>query len=208
MALTSCSSFTRAGACPPILQKRPRRDSASRVLAPGSASHPFAAAPLKIILRPLTRLRKDEKTPVKERKLQFGRRTSNPAGLLDKDWLDIFPPNELIWVDIPPPNPRTRWSNAMSKRNLAALPSVQTILRFLILFFILATALFAVEVPSKSAQKKRAKSLLAYVYDDRISVVRARPEVEGPFLRRLRVGHRVFLVAGIVPPEKANSAGW
>jgi hypothetical protein len=105
----------------------------------------------------------------------------------------------------------------MSKRNLAALPSVQTILRFLILFFILASALFAVEVPSKSTQKKRVKSLLAYVYDDRFSVVRARPEVEGPFLRRLRVGHRVFLVAGVVPPREGkfrrvvisrNLSGW
>lgn len=43
------------------------------------------------------------------------------------------------------------------------------------------------------ASSKKSRSLLAYVFDERFSVLRTQPGAEAAFLRRLRVGHRVFI---------------
>lgn len=82
------------------------------------------------------------------------------------------------------------------------MPSIQHppvfFLRFLcaVLIFFISTASWmqiraAVRPESTAAQPK---SLLAYVFDERFSVVRSRPDVEATYLRRLRTGHRVFIV--------------
>lgn len=54
--------------------------------------------------------------------------------------------------------------------------------------------LSARQISSTSLAKPR--SLLAYVFDERFSVLRAQPGTEAPFLRRLRTGHRVYLPIG------------
>lgn len=61
----------------------------------------------------------------------------------------------------------------------------------------------AATLPSETSKKKETKSLLAYVFDERFSVVRARPDVEALYLRRLRVGHRVFILTPI--PDATHS---
>lgn len=45
----------------------------------------------------------------------------------------------------------------------------------------------------KDLNQRKPKSLLAYVIDERFSVVRTRPDATAHYLRRLRVGHRVFI---------------
>jgi hypothetical protein len=92
----------------------------------------------------------------------------------------------------------------MSSRPSATLLAASKILRFLVISLIFTTTLFAAAVPAKTREKNGAKSLLAYVFDDRFSVVRSRPDVEAPFLRRLRVGHRVFLVVGGLPSRNVK----
>ncbi|MBZ5553482.1 MAG: hypothetical protein LAO21_12230 [Acidobacteriia bacterium] len=89
----------------------------------------------------------------------------------------------------------------MCRRSSATRLAVYRILGFLIISLVLTTEHFAATVPTKTPKKNGAKSLLAYVFDDRFSVVRSRPDVEAPFLRRLRVGHRVFLPLG-GPPSR------
>ncbi|MBZ5537403.1 MAG: hypothetical protein LAO31_15720 [Acidobacteriia bacterium] len=92
----------------------------------------------------------------------------------------------------------------MSRRTSVTRLAVYRILRFLIISLILTTALFAAAVPTKTPKKNGAKSLHAYVFDDRFSVVRSRPDVKALFLRRLRAGHRVFLAVGGLPSKNVK----
>lgn len=46
----------------------------------------------------------------------------------------------------------------------------------------------------KNPSGKEPRSLYAYVFDERFSVVRAKPDLNAFAIRRLRVGHRVFLL--------------
>ncbi|MDD5543711.1 MAG: hypothetical protein PHX83_11110 [Acidobacteriia bacterium] len=65
-----------------------------------------------------------------------------------------------------------------------------------LIFFISAASwmqIRAADRPERTAAQP--KSLLAYVFDERFSVVRSRPDVEAAYLRRLRTGHRVFIVS-------------
>ena len=84
----------------------------------------------------------------------------------------------------------------MTETNLALFISRPRVLRSLVIILLLTNTVFGAGTSSKPSKKVEPKSYLAYVFDDRFSVVRTRPDVEAPFLRRLRVGHRVFLVAG------------
>lgn len=46
----------------------------------------------------------------------------------------------------------------------------------------------------KNSHSRNPHSLHAYVFDERLSVIRAKPDLNAFALRRLRVGHRVFLL--------------
>ncbi len=90
----------------------------------------------------------------------------------------------------------------------------------------IALSLFAVSVilcstkhlqaQAQTAQAK-PRSLFAYVFDERFSVLRTQPGTEAPFLRRLRVGHRVYVPLHQADPARAkyrkivvsrNVVGW
>jgi hypothetical protein len=83
----------------------------------------------------------------------------------------------------------------MPKTKLAPRDALREVLSSLAIIFLLTNTVFAAGASSKSLKKTGTKSFLAYVFDDRFSVVRTRPDADAPFLRRLRVGHRVYLVA-------------
>ncbi|MGB7621590.1 MAG: hypothetical protein WBN92_04495 [Terriglobia bacterium] len=105
----------------------------------------------------------------------------------------------------------------MPGTNLANYNAIPAILRSLVIILLFTTPVFGAKSPSNPLKKTGTKSFLAYVFDDRFSVVRAQPDVEAPFLRRLRVGHRVFLVAGASRSQESkfrrvvvsrNLSGW
>jgi len=81
----------------------------------------------------------------------------------------------------------------MVTRTGASQRPIRVVFLSLITLLMLTGTVRASNVPEKTSNPKQPKSLLAYVFDDRFSVVRSRPDAESGFLRRLRPGHRIFI---------------